>query len=426
MKSIKTLFTSILFVSSISWSLTNQLNLYIPEFDNLKNEESLEWLSSGFVDILSKKFNEVDGVRVYGRSALEKILQDKSILLTQRVGTKNILLMGTYIRNLDEVTVNIQIINVSNWDDIGIFSSVSSMSNVPTMGDKIFQQITKALGNNIPAIKQNSLASPFLKQSDIPEMNRQTKEVSKSIDNALENLEEAMDVYIGARTKEEGTIISEGRFTKELNFGNKKIPNAPETKEALLLEEILERIGSNPYDVEINDPKIEIDPESEGNSVLFSLSINYTLKEDLIQEMLRSLPYTGVRQEGSLTTIEFSRDKFPVSGNLNERIIKGDFRIVPIVQLLNNNGGIHTTILDTGDPYWHNELRKDKKAITEHIFSPLVAFTVSGWSLQVTMEAVEITAIYTLEFSRGEISNLSRINVEFVPESELRNFISSL
>ena len=142
--------------------------------------------------------------------------------------------------------------------------------------------------------------------------------------------------------------------------------------------------------------------------------------------MLRSLPYTGVRQEGSLTTIEFSRDKFPVSGNLNERIIKGDFRIVPIVQLLNNNGGIHTTILDTGDPYWHNELRKDKKAITEHIFSPLVAFTVSGWSLQVTMEAVEITAIYTLEFSRGEISNLSRINVEFVPESELRNFISSL
>ena len=141
MKSIKTLFTGILFVSSISWSLTNQLNLYIPEFDNLKNEESLEWLSSGFVDILSKKFNEVDGVRVYGRSALEKILQDKSILLTQRVGTKNILLMGTYIRNLDEVTVNIQIINVSNWDDIGIFSSVSSMSNVPTMGDKIFQQI---------------------------------------------------------------------------------------------------------------------------------------------------------------------------------------------------------------------------------------------------------------------------------------------
>ena len=148
--------------------------------------------------------------------------------------------------------------------------------------------------------------------------------------------------------------------------------------------------------------------------------------KSLIQEMLRSLPYTGVRQEGSLTTIEFSRDKFPVSGNLNERIIKGDFRIVPIVQLLNNNGGVHTTILDTGDPYWHNELRKDKIAKTENIFSPLVAFTVSGWSLQVTMEAVEISAIYTLEFSRSEISNLSRINVEFIPESELRNFISSL
>ena len=426
MKSIKTLFICILFASSISWSLTNQLNLYIPEFDNLKNEESLKWLSSGYVDILSKKFNEVDGVRVYGRSALEKILQDKSILLTQRVGTKNILLMGTYIRNLDEITVNIQIINVSNWDDIGMFSSVSSMANISNMGDKIFQQISKALGDNIPKIQNNTLNTPYSKQSDVPEINRQTKEVGKSIGSALENLEEAMDVYIGARTNEKGTTLKEGKFSKELNFGNKAIPNSPETKEALLLEEILERIGSNPYDVEINDPKIEIDPESEGNSVLFSLSINYTLKEDLIQEMLRSLPYTGVRQEGSLTTIEFSRDKFPVSGKLNERIIKGDFRIVPIVQLLNNNGGVHTTILDTADPYWHNELRKDKIAKTENIFSPLVAFTVSGWSLQVTMEAVEISAIYTLEFSRSEISNLSRINVEFLPESELRNFISSL
>ena len=70
MKSIKTLFICILFSSSITWSLTNQLNLYIPEFDNLKNEKSLEWLSSGYVDILSKKFNEVDGVRVYGSCLL--------------------------------------------------------------------------------------------------------------------------------------------------------------------------------------------------------------------------------------------------------------------------------------------------------------------------------------------------------------------
>jgi len=426
MKYIKTFIISFLLSLTFVWSFNHQLNLYIPEFDNLKNEKSMDWLSVGFVDILSKKFNEIYGVRVYGRLALEKILQDKSILLTQRVGTKNILLMGTYIRNLDQITVNIQIIDVANWNDIGVFSTVSSMGNMTIMGDKIFKQITKALENEIPKSKKNSLVSPFSPKADVPELNRQTKEVSKSIDKAIQNLEEAMDVYIGAKTKEEGTVLNEGTFTKELNFGNKKIPNSPETKEALLLEEILEKIGSNPYEVEIDDPKIEIDPESKGNSVLFSLNIKYSLKEDLIQEMLRSLPYTGVRQEGTLTTIEFSREKFPVSGKLNERIIKGDFRIVPIVQLLNANGKTHTTILDTGDPYWHNELRKDKKALTEQIFSPLVAFTVSGWSLQVTMEAVEIMAIYTLELPRSEISNLSRINVEFLPESELKSFISSL
>ena len=68
--------------------------MYIPEFDNLRNDPSVAWLSSGFVDILSKKFTELDGVRVFGRSALEKILQDKTVLLTQRAGTDNILVMG--------------------------------------------------------------------------------------------------------------------------------------------------------------------------------------------------------------------------------------------------------------------------------------------------------------------------------------------
>ncbi|HJM11344.1 MAG TPA: hypothetical protein QGF40_08185, partial [Candidatus Marinimicrobia bacterium] len=126
------------------------LNLYIPEFDNLRNDPSVAWLSSGFVDILSKKFTELDGVRVFGRPALEKILQDKTVLLTQRAGTDNILVMGTYSRDLDQVTVNAQIINISNWAELGMVRTASSMTNITIMGNDLFAKLSEGLKEHLP------------------------------------------------------------------------------------------------------------------------------------------------------------------------------------------------------------------------------------------------------------------------------------
>jgi TolB-like protein len=403
------------------------LNLYIPEFDNLRNDPSVAWLSSGFVDILSQKFTELDGVRVFGRPALEKILQDKTVLLTQRAGTDNILVMGTYSRDLDQVTVNAQIINISNWAELGMVRTASSMTNITIMGNDLFAKLSEGLKEHLPpSPKADELYPLGGGYSDAPEMNRQTKEVGESIDQALEGLEKAMDVFIGARGVEKGTVTSHGKFSRELNFGTKETPSGPATKEAMMLEEILELVAANPYGVQIGEPKVEVDPESKGKTVFLSLPVKYSLKENLISDMLRSLPYTGVRQEGTLTTIEFARNKFPISGELSDRITKGEFRVVPVVQFLGQNGKVHTAILDSGDPYWHSQSRKKSNTRTEHIFSQLVAFTVSGWSLQVTMEAVDINATYTVEMPRTEVGLLSQVVVEFVPESNLKKYLSNV
>ena len=194
----------------------------------------------------------------------------------------------------------------------------------------------------------------------------------------------------------------------------------------MMLEEILELVAANPYGVQIGEPKVEVDPENKGKMVFLTLPVKYSLKEDLISDMLRSLPYTGVRQEGTLTTIEFARNKFPISNKLSDRIAKGEFRVVPVVQLLDQSGNVYTTILDSGDPYWHSQSRKNTNTRTEHIFSQLVAFTVSGWSLQVTMEAVDINATYTVEMPRTEVGQLSQVVIEFVPESKLQKFLANV
>ena len=96
-----------------------------------------------------------------------------------------------------------------------------------------------------------------------------------------------------------------------------------------------------------------------------------------------------------------------------------------MVLLLDQSGAAHTTILDTGDPYWQGQSSRRDRTKSEHIFSPLVAFTVSGWSLQVTMEAVNIEAEYIVEMARRDVAKLSEVVVEFVPEADLRKFLAT-
>ena len=63
----------------------------------------------------------------------------------------------------------------------------------------------------------------------------------------------------------------------------------------------------------IQEPKVEVDPKSKGKSIFLTIPIKYSLKENLISDMLRSLPYTGVKHDGTLTSVEFARNKFPIS-----------------------------------------------------------------------------------------------------------------
>lgn len=401
------------------------LNLYILEFDNLRSDPSIGWLGSGFVDMLKKDFIEIDGVRVLGRAELEQILQDRSVFLRQPSGTRNILVMGSFIRDLDRVTVSIQLLNIENWQEVDKLSAVGTLNQISALGSDVFGQVVAKLRGQIPPQERGVLRPP-LARAQPPEYRDQVRDMSSSMSRAIEGLEESMDVYIGAREKVQGSGESKGQYFRDFSFTASGVVEEKPSKEAEMLTDILERISKNPYLVEIGVPSIKIDENRKDRLVELSIPVTYSLRENLIKDMLSSLPYTGVRQDGSVTSLEFSRRKFGVSEDLVENISLGRYRVAPVVKVLDRTGNIRRVILDSSDPYWHKYRSKNVSFSTEHIFSPLVAFSVSGWSLQVTMESVGINATYIVEVPRHEVGDYSRVQVEFVPESELSEFLSQI
>jgi len=400
------------------------LNLYILEFDNIKSEPSIQWLSTGFVDMMKQKFENIDGVRILGRSEMERILQDRSSLLRQKAGTRNVLLMGTFTRELDQVVVNAQLINIANWDELGKVVTRGSLNRVPALSSDLFRKVSEALKGQLPSQEPGTLKTPLV-EAKPPQYSQQMKDLNLSLSSALEDLEEAMDLTIGARELADGTVESHGKFSRDFTFGSSGNEEVMPPEDVEMLEEILTRISSNPYQVTIGKPEMEI-KDDNSKMIVLTLPVKYSLRENLIKDMLKSLPYTGVRQKGSLTTIEFSRNKFPLPEFLNDRVKKGAFRTVPIIQLLDYDGKVRTVILDSTDPYWYKRKAGSVNYVTEHIFSPLVVFTIGSWSLQVTMEAVDIKANYVLELPQKEVARYARVVVEFVPETELSQFLSAL
>ncbi|MCH8069376.1 MAG: hypothetical protein IID16_08955 [Candidatus Marinimicrobia bacterium] len=402
----------------------DRVNLYILEFDNLHQDPSIVWLSSGLADMLRKEFMNIDGVRLFGKRNLEEILQDRSRLLRQPSGTRNILLMGNFSRSLDQISINVQLINIANWEELGRVTTIGFLNQMSQLNQNLFLMVQEKLAKHLPPkVKRGDLITPEA-QAKVPEYRRQVKDINLAMSTALEELEESMDYYIGTREKVDKAGDKGGKFYRDFTFGERGIVESP-AGNAELLESIVEKISDNPYHIDIEEPIIEIDKDEKDNVKLI-LPINYSLREDVIKDMLHSLPYTALIQDGNLTTLEFSRRKFGIPHDLVERISQGNFRVVPVIQILDRNGDIKVVILDTPDPEWYKKSSDKVVFFASHAFSPLIVISISGWSLQVTMESVEINARYQLELFRKEVSNFSRIAVEFVPESELDEFLREI
>ena len=419
------LIVIVLTAGATNLSSAKRLNLYLLDFDNIRNDETVSWLSRGLVDMVSTRFQNVDGVRIHEQVALERILQDRSLLLRQASGTRSLLVMGSFSRNLDQLTVNIQLINIANWVELGSFSTRGSLNHISKLGEDIVLQMKMALEGEIPKLDARGVLRTPDAKTPIPEFRQQAKELNFSLETAVEDLEKAMDLYIGSRGVADPTIAEGSTFSREFSFTSGGTVDDVPTADALMLEQIINTISSNPYIVEISRPSLYVQSEGDG-TVQLALSVKYALRENVIKDMLSSLPYSALRQDGSLISLQFSRREMAIPLALINRINRGDFRIVPVIRMMDKTGRVRTVILETTEPTWYQRKSSIVRFLTEHQFSPLIAFTASGNSLQVTMETVEINAEYMISLSRQEAVDYTKVLIEFVPESELENVVGKL
>jgi hypothetical protein len=154
--------------------------------------------------------------------------------------------------------------------------------------------------------------------------------------------------------------------------------------------------------------------------------VTYSLKDEIIKEMLNTLPYTGIEQNGSLTIFYFSKESFNLPDEITNRIISGRHRSVPVIRFFNKQGAPIVIVADTPEEHWHSRKSEKVLYLPENQFTPMIEFTVGGWSMQVAMETVNIHAKYEFILPMTDVENLSNVSLKFINEIDLKKFLEPI
>ena len=404
-----------------------KLYLYLLPFDNINNEQVIAWLGAGFTDMLTKEMTAIEGLFLRNRSDLENIMNNRGLLLKQPRDSRNILALGKYSRKMDEISVDIQFIDIANWEELDRREVIGSYNNIPQLNNELTEVVKTVIFPYLPEKKTTKKIYPDFTTPQATAIPRTFGErgavITSSIDDALIELEQSMDFVIGARGKPKEAPakepVKEDEWVVDVNNRPFNEPLPENVNNTALLEQVLANLMDKPYDIFLYKPTYVYDEDEDDKMITVNMRVDYGIKGDIINDMLTSLPYTGLKQDGSLMIVHFDRENFNFSPELTKNISLGNYRAVPVIRFLDKDGIVMAIILDTPESRWYDMSSNKIHFIPLHQFSPLVDFTMGGWSLQVALEDVEIKAHYSLQMSIEEVDRISRVSLKFVPEAEL-------
>ena len=424
-KYVLTLFAGISFV----FAFPPALNVYVIPFDNSKSESALTWLSDAFSSMISANLSDQDRVYVKNQFNLEEVMSNRSLLTQQKPGTKNFLVLGKYERSLDKLIISIQLIDIATWDQVDSRRITGYYNKIDDVNSSLVEMVKTMLSPYLP--KPSKSKYPTLTEGkgmqEPPTYAQSAIDASTAIDKAIIDLEKKLDVSIGAQgqVNPDESIEIEGEWI--LDFSKEDYENAKPENEmnTVMMVEVLENLMNNPYTVSLDKPKFNYDPQNK-KEFQVQLPVNYKLKSSIIKDMLKSLPYSGLKQDGNLTIFYFNRDKYNFPPDISEKIKLGKYRSIPVIQLQNTNGVPLAVLVDSHDKIIQN-LNSDRVVFKSfRSFSPLIDFTVGGWSMQVSLETVDIPANYEFKIDVNTANSISRVKLKFVPENELHAYLSTL
>ncbi|MFB0516892.1 MAG: hypothetical protein ACETWG_09880, partial [Candidatus Neomarinimicrobiota bacterium] len=294
------------------------VTLFVLDFDNLQGDERLMWLTKALKDMVLLRMEEEPRIEAKDAGDITPFLEARvaeRAEVPRHLASNTLLLMGAYRREGALLIVDVQLLDMQYWTSLSRGSIEALYSDIPKLNELLADKVREMVmgieffsGIDLkapleparPPLPPPEAAKPGYAPPE--EYGKQLPQLQEDLVRALEDLEEAMDVYSGYKQEPSGTLQTGENYYRDFQlegFGTLPEERARHTE---LFEDVLRRVADNPYAADIGDLSLEVDPYNN-DRVYISIPVAYRIKQILIEDMLYSLPYVSTREERHLRTI---------------------------------------------------------------------------------------------------------------------------
>ena len=286
----KSFFTALLLSAPII-SAPVAVNVYVIPFDNIKNDVAIGWLSDALSDIILSELEKNDRIYIKDKSGLEEVMSNRSLLLQQRPGTKNLLVLGKFERALDKISITMQLIDITTWDEVDQRKTRGSYNDMTNINQLLKESINSMMVPYLPEpikSKYPTLTEGKRMRSP-PTYAEKAIDMSSAIELAIDDLEKKMDISIGARGEfdPKDSREDDGEWVLDISKDNYEDSRPENQLNTSMMVEVLGNLMDNPYQVKLDRPQFNYDTKNKKQFQVV-LPVNYKLKGSLIKDMLKA------------------------------------------------------------------------------------------------------------------------------------------
>ncbi|UCH11215.1 MAG: hypothetical protein JSU61_04820, partial [Fidelibacterota bacterium] len=201
----------------------DMVTLFVLDFDNRYGDPRLDWLTKALKDMVLLRMEEER--RITGRDAGD-VTPFLAARKEERAGehtglaSNNLVLMGSYWREDARLVVDLQLLDMQDWSSLGRSTVEALYSDIPQLNQLLAARVGEMVrkvkffsGIDIDATIEEEKPRAVLPELDerpaytppAEDYQRQILSRQEDLARAVEDLEEAMDLYSGYKQEPSGT-----------------------------------------------------------------------------------------------------------------------------------------------------------------------------------------------------------------------------
>ena len=179
----------------------------------------------------------------------------------------------------------------------------------------------------------------------------------------------------------------------------------------------------NPYDVEINDIKMENNKLND-DIIDLKIPVTYLVKKNLIEDMLTTLPHLSTSHSIGSLVIKFSDKDFILSSQEFSKYSFMKYQVVPVLFLSDEIGRTNYIYVDDFD--YVKEFNSNISGKSSSKFYPLFAITPGDNEVQINLDMTSLNIEYQFKVSISELKKYSKVAIKFLHKSEIESIIEKV